>query len=218
MKFMIAEKQLQDILPIMGIEHDCILSRQGDVTVAFKLSLPEIFTLSGQEYELLHQSWLRAIRVLPAGTTLHKQDWFIQRQFTAGRGAQKPSFLTQSADRYFEGRTYLGHDCYLMLTKRPEGRKPSSSIFSNLVRPSLVPQDGLSPHALAEFLDTTGRFKHLLEDSRLIQAQRLTSGDLLSHSKKAGLIERYCYLLPGDDQWLYKDIQLRDGLCIAHSG
>ena len=216
MKIMITEKQLQDILPIKGIEHDCILSKQGDVTVAFKLSLPEIFTLSGDEYELLHQSWLRAIRVLPAGTTLHKQDWFIQRQFTAGPDTQTQSFLSQSADRYFEGRTYLGHDCYLLLTKRPEGRKPSSSIFSNLVRSSLVPQDGLSPRALTEFLDTTGRFRHLLEDSQMIQAERLMSSDLLSHSKKVGLIERYCYLSPGDDQLLYKDIQLRDGLRIGN--
>ena len=33
------EKQLNDILPILGVEHDCILSKQGDVTIAFKAEL-----------------------------------------------------------------------------------------------------------------------------------------------------------------------------------
>lgn len=215
MKIMIAEKQLQDIFPIMGIEHDCILSRQGDVTVAFKLSLPEIFTLSGEEYELLHQSWLRAIKALPAGTILHKQDWFMERQFTGGMDRRTQTFLGRSAHRHFEGRRYLGHDCYLMLTKKPDGRKPSSSLFSNLLRPSLVPRDGLSMQVLEEFLDIAGRFKRLLEDSRLIGAERLGAEELLSHSKKMSLIERYCFLPEGDDDIVYKDIELRDGLRIG---
>jgi conjugation system TraG family ATPase len=212
---MTMEKQLKDILPIMGIEHDCILSRQGDVTVAFALALPEIFTLCGEEYELLHQSWLRAIKALPKGTILHKQDWFIQKQFGTGSAPLTQSFLSRSADRYFEGRSYLEHDCYLMLTKRPEARKPSSSLFSNLLRPSLVPQDCLSARALAEFLDTAERFKCLLEDSRLVRAERLMASDLLSHSKKAGLIERYCYLPAAEGQSVYKDIELREGLRIG---
>jgi Domain of unknown function, B. Theta Gene description (DUF3875) len=39
------EKWLNDMLPAKGVEHDCILSKMGDVTVAFEVSLPEIFTL-----------------------------------------------------------------------------------------------------------------------------------------------------------------------------
>ena len=35
------EKNLMDILPIMGVEHDCILSKQGDVTIAYEVRLPE---------------------------------------------------------------------------------------------------------------------------------------------------------------------------------
>ena len=209
------DKQLKDILPIMGIEHDCILSRQGDMTVAFKLSLPEIFTLSGEEYELLHQSWLRAIKVLPPGTTVHKQDWFMERQFTAGNGGRIQTFLGRSADRHFEGRRYLEHNCYVMLTKRPEERRPSNSLLSNLVRPSLVPQDGLTPKALAEFLDTADRFKCLLEDCKLLHAERMRASALSSESRKMGLIERYCFLPDHDDDILYKDLELRDGLRIG---
>lgn len=207
------EKQLKEVLPIMGIEHDCILSRQGDMTVAFKLSVPEIFTLSGEEYELLHQSWLRAIRVLPPGTTLHKQDWYMQRKVSARSGKQ--TFLNNSADRHFQGRTFLGHECYLMLTKTPRGRKPSTSLFSNLLRPGLVPEESLSTQALDEFLTIADRFKYLLESSQLIRAQRLAAAELLSQPKRMGIIERYCFLPERDDDIVYKDIQFRDGLRIG---
>ena len=38
----------------MGVENNCILSRRGDVSIAYEVSLPELFTLSDQEYEALH--------------------------------------------------------------------------------------------------------------------------------------------------------------------
>ena len=44
------EKYLKDILPIMGVEHNCIVSKAGDVTIAYRVELPEVFTLSDQDY------------------------------------------------------------------------------------------------------------------------------------------------------------------------
>lgn len=66
---------MEDILPIMGVEHHCILSKQGDITVVFKVELPELFTLSNEEYEAFHQAWVKAIKVLPKYSIFHKQDW-----------------------------------------------------------------------------------------------------------------------------------------------
>ena len=57
------EKQLNDILPIMGVEHNCILSKQGDVTIAYQVTLPELFTMSDQEYEALHQALIKSIKI-----------------------------------------------------------------------------------------------------------------------------------------------------------
>jgi len=42
-------KNLFDILPLYGAEHNAILSKMGDVTVVFKMQLPELFTLSNDE-------------------------------------------------------------------------------------------------------------------------------------------------------------------------
>lgn len=42
-------QQLQEILPIFGVEYDAILSKQGDVMLAYEVTLTELFTLSDQE-------------------------------------------------------------------------------------------------------------------------------------------------------------------------
>ena len=49
-------KNLSDILPILSLEHDAILLKQGDITVSFEVTLPELFTLSDQEYQAFYTS------------------------------------------------------------------------------------------------------------------------------------------------------------------
>ena len=66
-------KNLLDILPVYGVEHDSILSKMGDITVVFKVKLPELFTLSNDNYEMLHQTWIKAIKVLPVNSVFYKQ-------------------------------------------------------------------------------------------------------------------------------------------------
>ncbi|WP_313262555.1 DUF3875 domain-containing protein, partial [Sphingobacterium multivorum] len=93
---------MEQILPIWKVENDCILSKKGDVTVAFKVTLPEIFSLSSDEYDSLHYNWLKAIKVLPFGSVLHKQDWFIKSKY-------KPQYaddnqIMQPSNHYFNER------------------------------------------------------------------------------------------------------------------
>ena len=131
---------MEDLLPIMAVEHDCILSKHGDVTVAFRVELPEIFTLSDEEYEAFHQSWIKALKVLPKFCVFHKQDWFLEKKYKADFTSDDSSFLTRSSERFFNERPFLEHSCYIMLTKKPQGRKNSSSLFSSLIRNKLVPE------------------------------------------------------------------------------
>jgi conjugation system TraG family ATPase len=212
------EKWLDKMLPIMGIEHDMIVSKQGDMTLVFKAELPEIFTLSDADYESFHQSWIKAIRVLPKFSVLHKQDWFIEKKFnpefeTAGK--TDASFLTQASNRFFNERPYLDHSCYLYLTKKPVGRKLSTSVFSNLLRPSIVPEQTLKPQAIQDFMDSCGQFKRIMEDSGFVTLSRVSGEDLMSHNRKMGLIERYCTLSEKQDDFLLKDIRFEDGIQVG---
>ncbi|MEO6685509.1 MAG: DUF3875 domain-containing protein, partial [Dyadobacter sp.] len=163
------EKLLNDLLPVLDIEHGCILSKQGDMTMVFQAELPEIFTLSDTQYGAFHQTWVKAIKMLPVGSVLQKQDWFIASRYAPDRSSPDASFLTQSSETFFTGRPFLDHSCYLMLTKKPQDRKVSSSLFSNLIRPSLVPAETLSSQALHDFLDSAGQFRRILEDSGFVK-------------------------------------------------
>src|SRR5215217_605375 len=111
------EKVMKDMLPIMGVEHDCLLSKQGDITVGYTLTLPEIFTLSDDEYEAFHQSWVKAIKLLPKFTVMHKQDWYIGTKYQRP-AREDEGFLAHASAKHFAGRPYLGHTCYLFITKK----------------------------------------------------------------------------------------------------
>ncbi len=206
------EKRIEDNWPILDIEHDCIVSKQGDVTIVFKAALPEIFTLSDQEYETFHQTWIKALKVLPKFCVFHKQDWFLEREYKADFTKDDTSFLSRSSERFFNERPFLDHNCYIMLTKKPAGRKKSSSLFSSLIRNSLVETDLLRPEFFQDFLDAAGQFKRILEDSGFVTLERFKREDLISRSRKLGLIERYCFLTESDHEFIFKDISFKDEL------
>ena len=87
--------ELAKLFPIYRVENGRILSRQGDVTLGFRAQLPEIFTLSSRDYEAYHQAWVRALRTLPAGCVLHKQDWFTRERYQAD--FSKPAIFSRVA-------------------------------------------------------------------------------------------------------------------------
>lgn len=209
------EKRMENILPIMAVENDCILSKQGDVTIVFKAELPEIFTLSDQEYEAFHQSWIKAIKVLPKFCVFHKQDWFLENAYKADFSGDDSSFLTRSSERFFNERPFLEHSCYIMLTKKPHGRKNSSSLFSNLIRNNLVPEEMLDQQFLEDFIDCTGQFKRIMEDSGFVKLSRLKDQALKSESRKIGLIEKYCILSEREDSFVFNDIRFDEGLAVG---
>ncbi|MCW3110561.1 MAG: conjugative transposon TraG-like protein [Segetibacter sp.] len=210
------EKYLDELLPIMGVEHDCILSKQGDITIAFEAELPEIFTLSDQEYEAFHQAWVKAIKVLPKLSIFHKQDWFIDKKYQLDFLKYDNSFLSRSSERFFNERPFLDHKCYIFLTKKPAGRKLSTSLFSNLLRRSIAPQQVLSYQLLQDFLTSAGQFKRILEDSGFVSLKRLKDEDLLSNEQRIGTIEQYCFLAEDNRQLLTKDIDFKDGIQIGN--
>jgi conjugation system TraG family ATPase len=208
------EKWLKDILPIMDVDHNCILSKQGDISIVFKVALPEVFTQSEENYEALHQGLIKGIKVLPVDCVFHKQDWFTHANHKTDFEKTYDSFLTHSSELFFNERPYMAHDCFIILTKKPTGRKASSSIFSSLLRPSLVPEQTIQSQILHEFEDVAGQFQRILLDAGMI-LERLKNDELSSNSNKVGLIERYCSLSVKDDARIINDIQLKESLQIG---
>ncbi|HWZ15458.1 MAG TPA: TraG family conjugative transposon ATPase [Mucilaginibacter sp.] len=204
---------IEKIFPIYQVEHDAMLSAQGDITIAYEAMLPDIFTLSGADYETYHQSWVSALRVLPKHSILHKKDRF-RRSFYKEAKSQN-GFLAGAANRYFNGRPYLDHSCAILLTKKAEDRRTASSAFSGVMRKTIVPRQTLEPRFLQEFLEKAGQFERILSDSGFIRLRRLSDDELAGTTEKAGLLEQYCFLLGADEQPMIKDIHLKDDIRIG---
>ena len=208
------EKELSQLLPIYGMEGDCLLSKQGDFTLPFRMIKPEIFTLSPEQYDGLQQTFVKAIRVLPPNTILHAMDWFTSERYTADFGSEERSFLAGSSERFFNERPWLRHESYLFVTKKASGRRYSTSATSSLLRKTFLPVESISRTMIREFQDIVSQFVRILEDSGLIRIEPLKAEDLWSTSDRAGLLERYC-TLSRENQPVLKDIQYKEGLRIG---
>jgi conjugation system TraG family ATPase len=208
-------KALKDIFPILSVENNCIVSKKGDITVAFKVTLPEIFTLSDADYEGFHQSLIKALKVLPAQSVFHKQDWFTESTYSPDFLQADTSFLTRASERFFNERPCLEHACFMMITKKPADRKPSSSLFSTLLKKSIVPEDAIHPQLVQDFLNSVGQFERILADSGFVQLRRLTDDQLASTEQEPGLIEQYCFLTGAHEQRMIQDIAFEETIKIG---
>ena len=91
---------LENRFPLLAVEHGCIISKDADITVAFEVELPELYTVTGAEYEAIHSCWCKAIKVLPDYSVVHKQDWFIKERYKPELQKDDMSFLSRSFERH----------------------------------------------------------------------------------------------------------------------
>lgn len=208
------ETRLENIIPILGVEHDCILSKQGDVTIAYKAELPEIFTMNNSDYEAFHQTWIKAIKILPKHCVFHKQDWYIETKYQLNF-KEDTQFLSRSSERFFNERPYLDHECYIFITKKPGNRKTVTSMMSGLLRKSIVPEQSMNAQLMQEFFESCGQFERILKDSGFVQLVRIREDALQSLEDRAGVIEKYCFLLEDESAPAIKDIQFKDDFKIG---
>ena len=97
-------KNILEYLPILAWENNCLVSKFADITVALELSLPEVYSFGKKDYENFHSVWVRALRVLPAYTIVHKQDIFYECEFSEEHKSE--GFLSISSSNHFRNRTF----------------------------------------------------------------------------------------------------------------
>ena len=103
---------LESKFPLLSVEHGCIVSKDADITVAYKVELPELFTLTKAEYESVHSTWAKAVKVLPNYSIVHKQDFFIEESYRPDICKDDLSFLSRSFERHFRSEERrVGKEC-----------------------------------------------------------------------------------------------------------
>ena len=202
---------LESKFPLLRVENNCIISKFADITAAYRVLLPELFTLTGEEYEALHGAWLKALRVLPDYTVVHKQDFFIEERYTAPEEGSERSFLARSYERHFNERPYLRHTCYLFVTKTTSERMRQTSASSVLCRGFIVPREMRDTDAVTRFLEAAEQMERILNDSGLVRVERLTEAEIVGTADDAGLLARYFALSDERRPVVNEDIRLDPG-------
>lgn len=197
---------IESKFPLLAVEHDCIISKDADITVAFQVELPELFTVTRAEYEAIHASWTKAVKVLPEYCVVHKQDWFVRETYRPDTAQEDMSFLSRSFEKHFNERPFLNHSCFLFLTKTTKERMRMQSSFSSLCRGNIIPKE-VNKETGIKFLEAVGQFERIMNDSGFIRLIRITSDEITGTNEQPGLIEKY-FSLSLDGSVCLEDMEL----------
>jgi conjugation system TraG family ATPase len=205
---------IESKFPLLSVEHGCIISKDADITIAFRVDLPELFTVTSTEYETIHSARAKAIKVLPDYSIIHKQDWFVKERYKPATDKEDMSFLSRSFERHFNERPYLNHTCFLFLTKTTKERMRMQSNFSSLCRGFILPKE-VNKETAVKFLEAVGQFERIVNDSGFVTLTRLTSDEITGTPDSAGLVEKY-FALSLDDTTCLQDMEFgADGLRVG---
>ncbi len=101
--------------PIIEIRDNLIFANNGNIIACYRGELPEIYSLSEKDFEDLHSIWFQALKSLPVGSVIHKQDVYLKKGFSS-EYLPNNTFLGKATHDHFKGREYIEHRCYLFLT------------------------------------------------------------------------------------------------------
>ena len=185
--------ELESVFPLAGVDDGYILSRSGDVTVGWELTLPTAFTVDRASYDAMLRSMASAIRALPDWTMVHRQDIYLDKTYKA---KDRTAFLDSAYERHFDGRHYLEGRHYLYLTFAGKSSSLRATFSSGLFGTSM-PRNLASPKDLVEFRARSEEFIAVATAGGLARARRLTDEDLIGPDGRGGLIEQVMTLGTG---------------------
>ncbi|UZH55849.1 TraG family conjugative transposon ATPase [Salinimicrobium tongyeongense] len=109
---------LSEFTSIINIQDNIIFANNGNVVLCYEGMLPEIYSLSEKDLEDIHGVWFQALKSLPTGSVVHKQDIYLKKSYAADQ-LPNTTFLEKATHEHFKGREYMEHRCYLffILTK-----------------------------------------------------------------------------------------------------
>lgn len=126
---------LADILPIQTITQNAIINGNGDITVGYRMLLPEVFTLSEKEADYIHERLEALLKMLPAGTVIHQQIFYYTGEYNNQEYSNNA--LIAENNRHFDGKEILNSytNLYLTFTNgKKNGKIRKSATNTSLLR------------------------------------------------------------------------------------
>ena len=164
--------------PIVDIQENLVFANNGNLVLCYKADLPEVYSLSSTDFEDLHGSWFQALKSLPAGTVIHKQDVFQKLEYSAER-LPNTTFLEKATHQHFKGREYISHQSYLFFVW-PKNKGLNKSKYVNPFRgvPKGIPEK--MTEAVESFMASVRDAVGFLNNSYKLDFAPIMEGEILS--------------------------------------
>ena len=201
MDFNVKSNQIENCFPLLSYEDGLLVSKSGDITRLFELTLPQVYTSSDVEIDAMNECWCRAVRTLPNYSIVHKQDVFSESVWQDEPFSD--SFLQEASARHFTGRTVLRHRCFLYVTLSTKNGLKTTSAGNAILRNRVVPQDAIDSMRIDTFNDSVDQMVNILKSGG-IACRELTEDEVLGTDDHFGVIEQYLTLnYSGEGEILY---------------
>lgn len=168
--------------PIADIHGNMVFAANGNVVLAFETVLPEIYSLSENDFEEIHSAWFQALKSLPTGTVVHKQDVYLKRNYSEEK-LPNHTYLEKATHSYFKNREHLEHRSYLFFIhtrnkslNHPKYVNPFKKVSRN------IPGD--LDDNLKRFQNSVNDAVSFLNNSRKLELIPLTENEIKSLSTK----------------------------------
>ena len=205
MEMTISSRDFWKSVPIQYVGDGFIVSKTGDITIGWEITLPGIFSCDAQSLLEIPQSLCKAISFLPPWMMVHRQDVYFRRGYTPQK---RNTFLGNCFETHYKGRGYLQHRQYIYLTftsKQSAHRAHSSSgLFLIHFLSGKVARENA-----VRLLSVGNDFISTFTSSGMVSARRLTDEDLMRN------INMYRHL--GKDTFMETDTELHPDK-IVHDG
>ncbi len=204
-------KPIEKSLPLLGFNGNTVVSNNLDMGFGLRLELPELLSNSTEQLYWLHDTFQRAVNLLPENTLLHKQDFFSVEHFEGSNKTSKKRYR-DSLNRYymqhFNGRSYLKQECYLYISLLNVGLLKnylgSSLLFSRKQKLQEIKMNGKINELRSNLVSVFGQSG--------IKARPVAQEEVIGNDGTTGLIERYLTLNFRGGQPLLGGIDFRDRL------
>ena len=166
--------------PILDIQNHMVFANNGNVVLYYKVSLPEIHSLSEPDFEELHSMWFQAFKSLPVGTIIHKQDIYQKLGYPAEQLPNR-TFLEKATHDYFLGREHLGHQSFLFFVL-PLDKALNASKYVNPFRKTEKGLHRKMDVQVAEFITAVNDAVSFVNNGRGVSLVPITATDILGHT------------------------------------
>lgn len=205
-------KKISDIFPIFSIDSSgIVLNKNADLSVIFKITYPEVFCTSENNYMTMLDSIAQAVKSLGEGYIIHKQDLFLEETYKIEQ--IETDIILQKNEEVFQGRTFINHLSYLIVTLPNTDPLTRDSSQASLFRKFYINSNLLKKGMTDVFLSKIRSFQSTISQSKLLTAELATKNEILGTVDKPGILQNY-FSLSFTDKAL-SDINTEKGLKIA---